>query len=173
MGPITLFDKSFLQSLNVNDSVLYDNFFRTNISPLFYVETLADLDKDVRDGRTPEQEVGIIASKFPEMHSSPSVFHIELCLSNLRGDDFPMDGRIVLAGGRPVKSNGKSGVVFDISPEAEAFSRWQDGEFLKIERKYATAWRAMLRMLNFDEVLRNLNNIGSTICTICSICTNS
>lgn len=67
MGPITLFDKSFLQSLSVDESVWFDHFFTTNICPLFYVETLADLHKEVRPGRTPEQEVGIIADKFPEV----------------------------------------------------------------------------------------------------------
>ena len=95
MGPITLFDKSFLQSLNLNEAVLFDNFFLTNIAPLFFVETLADLEKAVREGRTPEQEVGIIASKTPEVHSSPNFFHGGLCISNLMGSDCPMDGRIV------------------------------------------------------------------------------
>ena len=66
MGPITLFDKSFLQSLNVDESVWFDHYYLANVCHLFYVETLADLEKAVRDGRTPEQEVGIIASKFPE-----------------------------------------------------------------------------------------------------------
>ncbi len=65
MGPITLFDKSFLQSLSLDESVWFDHFFPTNLCPLFYVETLADLDKAVRSGRTPEQEVGIIASVHP------------------------------------------------------------------------------------------------------------
>jgi len=160
MGPITLFDKSFLQSLNVDESVLYDNFFLTNISPLFYVETLADLDKTVRERRTPEQEVGIIASKFPEMHSSPSIYHGELCISSLLGDDFPMDGRIMKPGGRPVKSDGESGIVFEITPEEEAFSRWQEGKFLEVERKFARAWRAMLRRMSFEEVIKTIKSIG-------------
>ncbi len=60
MGPIVLFDKSFLQSLSLNESVFFDHFFLPVICPIFYVETLADLDKTVREGRTPEQEVGII-----------------------------------------------------------------------------------------------------------------
>ena len=69
-GPITLFDKSFLQGLSVDESVWFDDFFYPIICPLFYVETLADLEKAARDGRTPEQEVGFIARKSPEMHSA-------------------------------------------------------------------------------------------------------
>ena len=49
-GPITLFDKSFLQSLNLDESVWFDHFFLTNVCPLFYVETLADLGKPVNEG---------------------------------------------------------------------------------------------------------------------------
>ncbi len=43
MGPILIFDKSALQSFGIDESVWLDNYFLTNITPLFYVETLADL----------------------------------------------------------------------------------------------------------------------------------
>ena len=42
MGPITIFDKSALQSLSMDESVWLDAFFLVNVVPLFYVETLAD-----------------------------------------------------------------------------------------------------------------------------------
>jgi hypothetical protein len=70
MGLIALFDKSFLQSLSVDESVWFDHFFIPNICPLFYVETLADLEKSVREGRTPEREVGRIAEKTPVMRGA-------------------------------------------------------------------------------------------------------
>jgi hypothetical protein len=38
----------------------------SNITPLFYIETLADLEKEVRAGKTPEQVVGEIAFKCTE-----------------------------------------------------------------------------------------------------------
>ncbi len=75
MGPIALFDKSFIQSLSLDEAVLFDDFFLPVICPLFYVETLADLEKHVREGRTPEQEVGIIADKVPEMGGYPCAYH--------------------------------------------------------------------------------------------------
>lgn len=55
MGPITLFDKSFLQSLSVDESVWFDNFFYPVVCPMFYVETLADLSKSTSK-RSPLQE---------------------------------------------------------------------------------------------------------------------
>lgn len=113
MGPITLFDKSFLQSLSVDESVWFDHFFLTNVCPLFYVETLADLEKLTREGRTPEKEVALIADKFPDMHGSPNVHHAHLCIGDLLGCPVPMTGQIPLAGGRIVKDGGKTGVVFE------------------------------------------------------------
>jgi len=140
--------------------VWFDNFFYNNIPPLFFVETLADLEKAVRAGRTPEQEVGIIADKTPERHSAPNVFHTQICISNLLGNEIPMDGRILLAGGNPVKTADQSGIVYDVSPEAEAFSRWQEGEFLEVERQFAKLWRRMLGSMDFKGTLKVLNDLG-------------
>lgn len=156
MGPITLFDKSFLQSLSVDESVWFDHFFLTNVCPLFYVETLADLEKSVREGRTPEDEVRVIADKFPDMHGSPSVYHTTACIADLLGEEVPMTGQIPLARGRPVKAGGKTGWVVESSREAEAFSRWQNRQFLEVERRSAQAWRAALSPADPEEVARAL-----------------
>jgi hypothetical protein len=158
MGPI-IFDKSFLQSLS-NEAVLFDNFFLTNIVPIFFAETLADLHKRMKNDRSPEQEVRLIAEKTPQMDSQPSAFHGQLCLGNLMGYVVEMNGRIHLAGGVPVKSVDKSGIVFEESPEARAFSRWQDGEFLEAERETAKNWRGMLANLKFNKAIKTLNQFG-------------
>jgi hypothetical protein len=81
IGPIALFDKSFIQSLSVDESLWFDQFFHSVVCPIFFVETLADLAKMPRDGRTAEGEVRIIAAKFPEMHGSPCVEFSELSLA--------------------------------------------------------------------------------------------
>ena len=85
MGPITLFDKSFLQALSTDEAVWFDNFFYPVIAPLFYIETLADLWKKPREGKTAEQEVGIIAAKTPQMRGGPCYFHHQLCINDLLG----------------------------------------------------------------------------------------
>ena len=152
MGPITLFDKSFLQSLSLDESVWFDHFFLTNVAPIFYVETLADLNKPAWKECTPEQEVSIIADKFPDMSGNPCSHHTELCISNLLGRSVPMTGQIPMSQGRVVKHAGKSGAVFQQSPESEAFSRWQKGEFREIERLYAHSWRSALHNLDLREI---------------------
>lgn len=128
---MALFDKSFLQSLSVNESVFFDHFFTTVICPIFYIETLADLEKRVRDGRTPEQEVGIIADKVPEMSGWPCAYHGDLGAADLFGRYVPLTGQVPTSGGRPVRVDGKSGFVYRESRGLKrsrrqlAFSRMQ------------------------------------------------
>lgn len=163
MGPIVLFDKSFLQSLSVDESVWFDHFFQANVCPLFFVETLADLEKDVKNGRTPEQEVAIIASKFPEVNGMPNVLHMDLFIANLLGHPVDMIGQMQIAGGRSVELDGKRGVVLDESREAEAFRRWQQGEFVEIERLYAATWRQVLSSLDLREAGSRLHAMGMDV----------
>jgi hypothetical protein len=165
MGPISLFDKSFLQSLNVNESVWFDNFYSANISPLFYVETLADLDKEVSHSRTAEQLVREIASKTPEMGGVQNVFHLDLLISDLLGQEIIMDGRPFLSGGKPVRSGDKKGVKFDVSPEAEAYSRWQKGQYLEIERKFAKLWRTQVKAMTFESSEVYAHKLGIDVAT--------
>jgi hypothetical protein len=150
MGPTALFDKSFLQSLSLDEAVWFDQFFNSNISPLFYVETLADLDKEMSRGRTAEQVVGQIAEKAPQLSGAPNVHHQDLLLANLMGQPISMTERPIVAGGRPVESGGKKGVNIDISPEAKAFNRWQNGEYQQIEREFAKVWREHIKAMTFE-----------------------
>src|SRR5712692_7680606 len=151
-GPILIFDKSALESLNPDESVWLDNFFQTNITPLFFIETLADLEKQVHSGRTPEQVVGNLAYKTPDMQSNPNVHHLRLLSAELSGAEaVAMDGRPILPGGKPVTLEGKTGIVFQKTQEEEAFHRWQRHEFLDLERLIAKSWRRALSSINYDE----------------------
>lgn len=159
-GPITLFDKSFLQSLSVDEAVWFDHFFQANISPFFYVESLADLKKAVKGGRTPEQEVSALAVKTPQMNGTPNVLHVELCLANLLGQEVEMDGRPVITRGRIVRESDRTVAVFSESPEAIAFSRWQDGKFLDVEREFASVWRSSLGSEDESRNLARVRGVG-------------
>jgi hypothetical protein len=139
LKPTLLFDKSALQALSVDESMWLDQFFARVICPLFYVETLADLAKRVRNGRTAEQEVSLIAAKTPQCHRYPNVFHRRLCIANLQGYPVPLDHRPVIAGGKPICAGGQTGLKFEIAPEAEALARWRDEQFMQVEREYAAS----------------------------------
>lgn len=151
MGPITIFDKSFLQALNPDEAVWFGNFYLANITPLFFAETLADLDKEVAAGRTPEQVVGNIAYKTPILGAEPNLHHTDLCISNLLGQKIPMGRLPIIGGGRAVSVDGQTGMVFEQPPEIDALQRWQEGKFLEVERSFARKWREALATLNLDE----------------------
>lgn len=152
-GPVLIFDKSVLQSLNPDESVWLDNFFQSNITPLFFIETLADLEKQVHSGRTPEQVVGNLAYKTPDMNSRPNAHHERMLNAELSGaEHVAMDGKGILAGGKAVTLGGQTGIVFQRSEEEEAFHRWQNQEFLDVERLSAKRWRRELADVNYDTV---------------------
>jgi hypothetical protein len=143
LGPITIFDKSALEALNPDEACWFSHFYTTNITPLFFVETLADLRKELRGDRTPEQVVGNIAYKTPATEYV-NVHHRELCIANLLGEKIEMRGVAIVAGGRPVTTGDKSGLMYEQPPEVDAFQRWQDGEFLQVEHQFAKSWRDAL-----------------------------
>ncbi|MCA9500234.1 MAG: hypothetical protein KC588_13670 [Nitrospira sp.] len=149
MGPMILFDKSTLQSLNVDEACWLDTFYLPIITPLFFVETLADLEKEVRKGRTPEQVVGNLADKTPP-NACAHVDHSTICIGELLGYPVPMDRRPVVRGGRSVATADQRGVVFVEPPEMKALNRWQKGNFLEIERDYAKGWRQVLSGIDLE-----------------------
>ena len=157
LGPITIFDKSTLQSLNPDEACWFNHFYLANITPLFYVETLADLKKEMLGGRTPEEVVGNLAYKTPAS-GTPNANHVDLYLSSLFGQEVQFR-RIHVPGGRRVIHGTQTGVIFEKLPELLAFERWQAGKFLDIEYEFASEWRLRLSRLNLEEAKTALNSL--------------
>lgn len=147
MGPTTIFDKSALQSFSMDESVWFDAFLMANVTPLFFIETLADLEKSMKLGKSPEEFVGMLAYKVP-FDGVPNVHHFSMIEAELRDGRFKgMDGtgRPILANAKPKKNlDGTFSVHFDQFPEAAALTRWHQGDFLEIERATAKEWRRAL-----------------------------
>lgn len=167
MGPSVIFDKSALESLSVDESVWLDRHFINNITPLFYVETLADLEKQVREGWTPEAVVELIAAKTPP-GAVPNVHHTTMILQELAGaPPLTMDTRPVLAGGVPKRTpDGRLVIDYEGFPEAEALDRWRSGDFLEVERTVARQWRATLASHDIERevaIARNLLPSGTKV----------
>jgi hypothetical protein len=155
-----LFDKSFLQSLSIDDSVWFDQYFRAVACPIFFAETLADLAKPGLEGEEAQRLVGVISSKFPERNISPCAFHVLLARQDLFGPNVPLDGRIPRSGGRHVDTGDGIGVIFDQSPEELALRRWQKGAFLEVEQLHATGWRKALAEMNLSEIAKSVRQFG-------------
>jgi hypothetical protein len=151
-GPILIFDKSALQSFSADEAVWLDNFFQCNLTPLFFIETLADLEKDIKRGKRPEEVVGDIALKTPDRGAHTNAHHGRLVETELYGlDAVAMDGRGILTGGKPVILNGQKGMILPQSPEQEAFHRWQKRDFIGAERSVAKKWRDALAVSDYEE----------------------
>jgi hypothetical protein len=144
VGPVVIFDKSALQALSMDESVWLDAFFSANIVPLFYVETLADLAKDLGADRSAEGLVGLLADKTPS-DAYPNIHHRELLLAELAGNAIPTTGVTVIAHGEMRKQpEGKRGLHVGPSTEAKALARWREQDFSEVERSAARTWRAEL-----------------------------
>ncbi|OQB05245.1 MAG: hypothetical protein BWY19_01123 [bacterium ADurb.Bin212] len=160
MGPTLIFDKSFLQSLSIDESCWLDNFYLSNITPLFYIETLADLSKTSKDSKKSEDVVSLLAHKTPSMGAYPNLHHRTILLQDLIGNHTPMDGRTVVSGGQTrISRDGKVGQYYDEFPESEALNRWQNNEFSTIESEFAKRWRIALSTLDFDQKIGLIKNI--------------
>jgi len=150
-GPQLLFDKSSIQALTLDEAAILDNLYRSNLPPVFMVECLADLERDRRLMKsTPEQLVGALADKTPDMQVSANVFHLDILKAELSGklDLSLMLLRPLTPAGREVQLGDKQGVIIDPGPEAMAVRRWSRREFLEVEREYAKDWRAALSRLD-------------------------
>ena len=112
-GPILIFDKSSLESLNLDEAVLLDNFYISNVTPLFFVECLADLEKSIRSRSTPEQLVGSLADRPPEAQSCANVHHIRILKGELSRlfDLKKVSFRPMLDYGKPVQLGDKKGIL--------------------------------------------------------------
>ncbi len=154
VGPVIIFDKSVLESLNPDETVWLDQFFLTNVTPLLFVETLADLEKKARSGRTPEDIVGSLAYRTPDLNSKANVHHRTLLEGELSGKgQIDMKyGRPHIGGGRFIELGGQTGAFFEDSPEEQALMRWRDHKFLELERSHAKRWREALSHIDLEEI---------------------
>jgi len=143
---MTIFDKSFVHGITADEAAVFDMHFMSNMTPLFFVEVLADLEKG--NLKTDEERVALVrtlAAKTPSFRSYPNILHAELVLHELLGDPVEIRGVPVVGGGRRVQSPDGLGTVFEESPEMRATNRWKDGEFGPQEYAAARSWREMLK----------------------------
>jgi len=92
MGPTTIFDKSALQALGMDEAVWLDALFLVNVVSLFYVETLGRPRERGRRRKIAEDLVGMLAVKTPP-DAIPNVHDRSLIEAELtNGWKVPMDG---------------------------------------------------------------------------------
>lgn len=160
MGPNVVFDKSFLQILTANEAALFDNYFSTTIVPTFYVEVLGDLAKE---DKSPDSVVIALASKSPRQHSYPTAFFRNLIASEVAGNPIDMTMRPHVMGGNAGLANGKLSIMFNQTPEHQAFDRWQRGDFHVVERDFAKLWRTTVSHIDLASLANSVKSVKDLI----------
>ncbi len=162
-GPVLIFDKSTLESLNLDEAVLLDNFYVSNITPLFFVECLADLEKAIKSKSTPEQLVGSLARRTPESQVYSNVHHTTILKGEL-SRHLDLDRQVerpLISGGKPIQLGDQRGMFYKRGPEEEALHRWASGEFLIVERQFAKEWRKTLMQIDHATLVSEVrSNLG-------------
>lgn len=158
MGPISLFDKSFIQALSLNEACMFDQFFSSVLCPIYITEVLADLSKPGRNGRLDDRVVAALAEKAPCVHSYPNMFHKDLMWAELFGQRIDMSSRPHVGGGHYARTTKGVHIAHDEPPEMIAFSRWQAGNFWEVERDFASAWREAVEKIDLKAIKNALQN---------------
>lgn len=158
MGPMLMFDKSFLEMLSpeeVSELSMYFSFVGT---PLLIWEIISDLKKMRKDRRLPEEVVRALASKMWQAHGLQPANFRKLVIANTCGVcDVPMIGQVPVDETAPnvfVTEDGK-GVVYDSTIEQEMWQKWANGDFSVDDEQTATLWRAGVQNINLHAVGRN------------------
>jgi hypothetical protein len=155
--PFLIFDKSSLQSLNIDEAALLDTFYSCVITPIFFVECLADLEKKgIRSKSTPEQIVGSLADRTPRYESCLTIHHLDILRWELTAETGLMrfKGGPFVPGPKSVELGDQKGIIFQQTKEEEAMDRWMAREFLAVERLIAKQWRQSLAAIDFQAVVK-------------------
>ncbi len=131
MGPVLIFDKSTIQSLSAGEAQWLTHMYYSNITPVLFLEIMADLKKMSSNERTPEQWVSGPAKKFSPINSLVNVYHIDMFMTELLFGATPkMNGKVIIGGGELITDDTGRKVMFhDEQREHEALRRWKKGNF--------------------------------------------
>ena len=101
----------------------------SNVTPVLFLEIMADLKKMSPNERTPEQWVSDLAKKFSPINSLVNVYHIDMFMTELLFGTTPeMKGKVIVGEGELITDDtGRDVMFYDEQREHEALRRWKKG----------------------------------------------
>ncbi|MBN4077964.1 hypothetical protein JYT29_01400 [Nitrospina gracilis] len=155
-GPTIIYDKSTLQSLTSQEANWLHHHFHAVLTPTLFCEVLGDLKKEFKRGKTPEEEVAILAKKIPSYAITPNMPYHELVLGDLIYEKIELRGKPYLGRGKRIENpDGSYAMYYDQSPEEKALQHWIEGDFNAMERERATHWRESISNLDLSSIKKN------------------
>lgn len=156
LGPITLIDKSTIESLGKEVRFL-DRYYSLVISPILMRELLSTLAKEPEPNKDWEHRLSVLASKVDTLNSYIPPHAHKIARASLLGDQTPMDGRVPLTGGRRVRSrDGSYGVIFEESADKKVLQDWKRKEFHDYYRKEAAEIRHVDHSIDLSALQRSI-----------------
>jgi len=150
MGPLIVLDKSALQSLSRNEMSMLTKHYLLVVVPVLLIEILADLKKDLREGRMPGDDVAWLSGKLLGSDSKLNVPYQAACVESLLGND-PSPGHVLMSGAKEIQAkDGRKGIFFDEPKEYQALRNWQAARFNEAERILAEEWRRATAAIDLE-----------------------
>ncbi len=155
MGPTLIYDKSAIHSFSEREAYWLTNLYAVNMTPVLFMEIMADLKKYPNDLPLSAHQVKVLAKKFSPIGTYQSVHHREMWANNLIGYPVPLEGKTMVAGAVPLTtSDGEKGVFIDEQPEEKALSRWREGDFKGFEHELAGRWRDSIKDVDLQKFVQ-------------------
>src|SRR5579863_6233095 len=95
IGPLLIFDKSFLQMLNVDEVTELSMHFKLMETPTLIGEIIADLKLDPSERRVPSDVVKVLSRKVQKVHGLQPANYRKLALANLYAHEISMIGQVL------------------------------------------------------------------------------
>jgi hypothetical protein len=151
-----IIDKSAFQSLSYDEMLRLTYYYKHNITPVLVMEILGDLNKEVKEGKTPShQRVTDFATKLFPTNTIINQHYTGPLKGELCGDGaIAMDGRPLVGLGKAVQTeDGKKGWLVEETDEEKAIYNWREGRFSEADHMLSKLWRNTTKQ---EDLLINL-----------------
>jgi hypothetical protein len=154
IGPLLIFDKSFLEMLNPEEVSELSIHFKFVGTPTLIGEIIADLKLEPSKKRVPIDVVRALSAKMQEAHGLQPANFRKLAVANICAHEIRMAGQVPVDASAPnvrVSADGK-GVLYDSTPEQRLWARWASGTFDTDDVETATIWRNGIEQIDLPAV---------------------
>jgi hypothetical protein len=130
MGPFLLVDKSFIESLSLEEIDVLDKHYTVILAPILLKEICANLLKYPDDENLSKNKVSLISKKAHQFDAKTICHYGNILVADLLGAGVPLKPIIPRTGGREcIAPDGSKGIVFDEPFEDQLLRRWARGIF--------------------------------------------
>lgn len=163
IGPLLIFDKSFLEMLNPAEVFELSLHFKFVGTPTLIREIIADLKLEPSKRGLPSDVVKALSRKMQKVYGLQPANYRKLALANLYAHEIPMIGQVPVDSSAPnvhVTEDGR-GVLYDSKPEQILWARWANGDFGTEDQLTAETWRNGIEEIDLNGLAAIWKNFSS------------